>query len=179
MSFTENLNPEQSGAVTAGDGPLLLLAGAGTGKTRVLTTRIAHLIRERGVRPEEILAVTFTNKASAEMRERLNLLLGQEVIRGIWLGTFHSVGLRILRREGDKLQTGRDFTIYNDDDQIALIKLILKEIGISDKAVSPRALSTRINQAKNELISADDYLSHSSDFFRRGFRRYTVSTKNA
>ncbi len=165
MPFTKNLNPEQSGAVTAGDGPLLLLAGAGTGKTRVLTTRIAYLIRDRGVRPGQILAVTFTNKASAEMRERLETLLGQELIKGLWLGTFHSIGLRILRREGDKLPTGRDFTIYNDDDQIALIKLILKEIGLSDKAVSPRALSTRINQAKNELISADDYLAHSSDFF--------------
>ena len=100
MPFLKNLNPSQHGAVVAPDGPLLLLAGAGTGKTRVLTTRIAHMIRDKGVAPGNILAVTFTNKAAGEMKERLITLLGEEMVRGIWLGTFHSIGLRILRREG-------------------------------------------------------------------------------
>ena len=139
------------------DGPQLVLAGAGTGKTRVLTTRIAHLIMEDKVRPENILAVTFTNKAAGEMRDRLDHMLGAEV-RGLWLGTFHSIGLRILRREGGHLGICPDFTVYNDDDQISLIKLVMKELGINDKAFSPRAMQNKIDQAKNELITPEDYL---------------------
>ncbi len=153
----KSLNPEQRDAVTALGGPQLVLAGAGTGKTRVLTTRIAHLIMEEEVRPEKILAVTFTNKAAGEMRERLVNMLGTGVT-GLWLGTFHSIGLRILRREGSSLDIAPDFTVYNDDDQISLIKLVMKELGINDKAFSPRAMQSRIDQAKNELVGPEDYL---------------------
>jgi DNA helicase-2/ATP-dependent DNA helicase PcrA len=151
------LNPDQKEAVTALGGPQLVLAGAGTGKTRVLTTRIAHLIMEGGVDPQNILAVTFTNKAAGEMRERIEEMLGAAAT-GLWLGTFHSIGLRILRREGGYLDIAPEFTVYNDDDQISLIKLVMKELGMNDKSFSPRAIQTRIDQAKNELIGPDDYL---------------------
>ena len=153
----KSLNPEQRDAVTALDGPQLVLAGAGTGKTRVLTTRIAHLVMEDKVGPEQILAVTFTNKAAGEMRERLVDMLGAGVT-GLWLGTFHSIGLRILRRESAHLDISPDFTVYNDDDQISLIKLVMKELNINDKAFSPRAMQSRIDQAKNELVGPEDYL---------------------
>ena len=153
----KSLNPDQREAVTAMGGPQLVLAGAGTGKTRVLTARIAHLIMEGGVRPENILAVTFTNKAAGEMRERITNMLGADA-KGLWLGTFHSIGLRILRREGGYLDITPEFTVYNDDDQISLIKLVMKELGMNDKTFSPRAIQTRIDQAKNELIGPEDFL---------------------
>src|SRR5216110_322510 len=123
--MTLPLNPEQETAVRHPGGPLLVLAGAGSGKTRVLTARIAHLIRERGVAPSRIFAVTFTNKAAGEMRARVGTLLGADP-RGLWIGTFHSLSARLLRREAPLLGFAPNFTIYDVDDQQALVKRLLE-----------------------------------------------------
>jgi DNA helicase-2/ATP-dependent DNA helicase PcrA len=150
------LNPAQCRAVEYGDGPLLVLAGAGSGKTRVLTARIAHLIRERGVRPDRIFAVTFTNKAAGEMRERVSALLGADP-RGLWIGTFHSLSARLLRREAPLLGFGPNFTIYDEDDSQALLKRMLEQRELSPKAYPPRALHALISGAKNRLIDPDAF----------------------
>ncbi|MGH7614893.1 MAG: ATP-dependent helicase [Gemmatimonadales bacterium] len=154
--MTLALNPAQRDAVAYGDGPLLVLAGAGSGKTRVLTARIAHLIRERGVRPDRIFAVTFTNKAAGEMRERVAALLGADP-RGLWIGTFHSLSARLLRREAPLLGFGPNFTIYDEDDSQALLKRMLEHRELSPKAYPPRALHALISGAKNRLIDPDDF----------------------
>jgi len=168
-----DLNPVQLEAVTFGDGPLLVLAGAGSGKTRVLTSRIAWLIRERGVAPGSILAVTFTNKAAGEMRERLTTLIGDDA-RALWLGTFHSLGLRLLRREGTRAGLGAGLTVYNDDDQLSLVRQVMAELEISEKGVAPRAILARINGAKNELVDADAYAARARDFIsERAARVYS------
>jgi DNA helicase-2/ATP-dependent DNA helicase PcrA len=158
------LNPAQLEAVTHDSGPLLLLAGAGSGKTRVLAARIAYQAEEKRIKPDSILAVTFTNKAAKEMRDRVGALIGNSA-SSVWLGTFHGLGLRILRRERALTGFPGDFTVYNDDDQEALVKLVLKELDMSDKAVSPRALLTQINQAKNELRSPDEYIAEVKGFY--------------
>ncbi|MDX1540675.1 MAG: UvrD-helicase domain-containing protein, partial [Geminicoccaceae bacterium] len=133
------LNPEQRAAVAAGDGPLLVLAGAGTGKTRVLTTRLAHLLLTRRVRPFNVLAVTFTNKAAREMVERVGALLGQSV-EGLWLGTFHSVGARILRRHAELVGLKHNFTILDTDDQLRLVKQVIQAHELDPKRWAPRVL---------------------------------------
>src|SRR5882724_3661201 len=133
------LNPAQREAVEHPGGPLLVLAGAGSGKTRVLTARIAHLITTLHVAPQRIFAVTFTNKAAGEMRTRIGQLLGADP-RGLWIGTFHSLSARLLRREAPLLGFGPNFTIYDVDDQAALIRRILEQRGVSPKAYPPRAL---------------------------------------
>jgi DNA helicase-2/ATP-dependent DNA helicase PcrA len=147
----EHLNPPQRAAVLHGDGPLVVFAGAGSGKTRVITQRIAHLIEERGVAPWSILAVTFTNKAAGEMRERLAPLVGDSV-RSLWVGTFHSVCARLLRRHADRIGVRRDFTIYDDGDQLAMIKRILRELDIDEKRHPPKSIASRIDRAKQELL---------------------------
>src|SRR5882762_11388842 len=132
-----NLNEEQRQAVLATDGPLLILAGAGSGKTRVITYRIAHLISEKGVPPWNILAVTFTNKAAQEMRERVQRLLrNQELSSAPWVSTFHSLCVRILRQDIEQLREGysRSFTIYDQDDSLRLIKNIIKDVGYDDRS---------------------------------------------
>jgi len=149
------LNPMQQQAVRHGSGPLLLLAGAGSGKTRALTHRIAWLVREQGVRPWNILAVTFTNKAAGEMKERLEELLGSD--EGVWVSTFHAGCVRILRQEIEALGFNRHFTIYDDQDQERLLKNLLKEAGIEEKTLKPRALAAAIDRAKNQAIRPDDY----------------------
>ncbi len=164
MTFLDELNPTQREAVTFDGGPMLVLAGAGSGKTKVLTSRIAYLVRERDVPPERILAVTFTNKAAGEMRDRLRGLMGEGAER-LWLGTFHSLGLRILKKEGHLAGLGTDLTIYDNDDQLRLVKLIMEELSLNTKAFSPRAVVSRINQAKNENLSPEEYLSKTGDFF--------------
>src|SRR3990170_5807863 len=164
MPYLKSLNPTQHEAVTFGDGPLLILAGAGSGKTRVLTSRIAHLVLKNGILPESILAVTFTNKAAGEMRERLYSIIGENA-KSVWLGTFHSLGLRILRRESRATGLKGDLTVYNDDDQLSLIKQVLSELNISDKVLPPKAVLGRINQAKNENIGPSAYAGHVNDFF--------------
>jgi DNA helicase II / ATP-dependent DNA helicase PcrA len=144
------LNPAQTAAVLHPDGPLLVLAGAGSGKTRVLTARIAHLIQERGVAPARIFAVTFTNKAAGEMRTRVAGLLGADP-RGLWIGTFHSLSARLLRREAPLLGFGPNFTIYDQDDSESFIKRLLEERGLSPKANPPRAIHAIISGAKNRM----------------------------
>ncbi|HHL39309.1 MAG TPA: hypothetical protein ENJ37_02275 [Deltaproteobacteria bacterium] len=160
----DGLNELQRAAVTFGDGPLLVLAGAGSGKTRVLTSRIARLVSEEGVEPGRILAVTFTNKAAGEMRSRIEELIGGHA-RHLWLGTFHAVGLRILRSAILRSGGPAELTIYGDDEQLALVKEVFAELGLSDKALSPRAVLSRISQAKNEGLGPAEFAASASDFF--------------
>lgn len=155
MNLIDDLNPAQAEAVQTTSGPLLILAGAGSGKTKTLTHRIANLIAYESVWPNQILAVTFTNKAAKEMRERLGVLLGQDSARRDfmpWMGTFHGICVRLLRVDGDKIGIARNFIIYDEDDRQGLIKQAMKSLNISDKEIKPRAASSAISSAKNELI---------------------------
>ena len=154
--MTPPLNPTQRAAVEYGDGPLLVLAGAGSGKTRVLTARIAHLIQDRGLRADRIFAVTFTNKAAGEMRRRVAEQLGADP-KGLWIGTFHSLSARLLRREAPLLGFGPNFTIYDEEDSQALIKRMLEQRGHSPKAFPPRQLAGIISGAKNGLLSPTEF----------------------
>ncbi|MEX2177568.1 MAG: UvrD-helicase domain-containing protein [Gemmatimonadaceae bacterium] len=158
------LNPAQRQAVAHGGGPLLVLAGAGSGKTRVLTTRITRLISEEGVRPERILAVTFTNKAAGEMRERIARQLGDDP-KGMWMGTFHAIGARIVRRAAHQLQRTPSFTIYDDDEQIAVVKRLMERHRINPKQYAPRAIRSAISDAKNALVSVTEYTMLARDPF--------------
>lgn len=157
MDFLDKLNPQQKKAVTAGNGPVLVVAGPGSGKTRVLTQRIAYLIAEEGVRPWQILAVTFTNKAAKEMAERVKRLLPDQAIEGIMLGTFHSICARILRREAEHLPIESNFVIFDSDDQERIVKNVIRELNINEKLYRPASVHAAISRAKNELINADDY----------------------
>jgi DNA helicase-2/ATP-dependent DNA helicase PcrA len=154
MNFLDKLNPEQRDAVLHIDGPLLILAGAGSGKTRVITYRIAYLVGDGHAAPDEVLAVTFTNKAAGEMRERVESVLGSDC-NGIWLSTFHSLCARLLRREAPHIGLSRDFVIYDSSDQVAVVKQAERELGIDDKLVPPRAALSRISQAKNRMEGPD------------------------
>src|SRR5215510_14086093 len=137
MDFLDKLNPEQREAVLHREGPLLILAGAGSGKTRVITYRIAYLIGDGHAQPGEVLAVTFTNKAAQEMRERVESLIGADA-GGVWLSTFHSLCARLLRREAPKIGLTRDFVIYDSSDQVAVVKHAQRELNIDEKLVPPR-----------------------------------------
>jgi len=152
-----NLNPPQFEAVTYGDGPLLIFAGAGSGKTRVLTHRIAYLLREHGVAPEQVLAVTFTNKAANEMKERIGRLVGG--MRWMWVGTFHSLCARLLRQHGQAIGIPDNFVIFDTDDQTTLVADCCKDLGINTDQLKPGVALNRISGAKNELISPHDYLA--------------------
>lgn len=158
------LNPEQRKAVKATEGPLLLMAGAGSGKTRVLTHRIAYLMVEKGVNPYNILAITFTNKAAREMRERIYKMMGGAADE-IWISTFHSMCVRILRRDIDRIGYNRNFTILDSTDQQSVIKAILKDKNIDPKKYDPRALLGAISSAKNELIDPETYDKTASGYF--------------
>ena len=157
MDFLDKLNPQQKSAVTAGNGPVLVVAGPGSGKTRVLTQRIAYLIAVEGVRPWQILAVTFTNKAAKEMSERVKRLLPDQFIEGIMLGTFHSICARILRREAEFLPIQSNFVIFDTDDQERIVKNVIRELNINEKLYRPTSVLGAISRAKNELISAEEY----------------------
>src|SRR5512140_1940810 len=133
MDFLDKLNPQQRQAVTAGAGPILVLAGPGSGKTRVLTQRVAYLIAYQGVRPYQMLAVTFTNKAAREMGNRVRDILGELPSDGIWMGTFHSICARLLRREADNLPFDNRFVIYDEDDQQRLVKSAIHDLNLDDK----------------------------------------------
>ncbi len=150
MSFLDKLNPEQRDAVLHTEGPLLILAGAGSGKTRVITYRIAYLIGNGHAAADQVLAVTFTNKAAGEMRERVEALLGDDC-NGVWLSTFHSLCARLLRREAPHIGLSRDFVIYDSSDQVSVVKQAQRELGIDDKLVPPRVALARISQAKNRM----------------------------
>src|SRR5262249_4445709 len=154
--YLADLNPAQQEAVLATEGPLLVIAGAGSGKTRVLTYRVAHLIAACGVKPQEILAITFTNKAAGEMRERLEDLLGG-VARAIWGLTFHAACGRILRREAPRLGYKTNFTIYDQADQVRLTKQCLEELERDPKRFVPRGIHAQISNAKNQLIGPEEY----------------------
>jgi DNA helicase-2/ATP-dependent DNA helicase PcrA len=169
MPLLKELNSTQKEAAGFTKGPLLILAGAGSGKTRVLTTRISYLVQEMNVAPDRILAVTFTNKAAGEMRERLAKLLPDGGSK-VWLGTFHSLGLRILKREtrfmqDDGTPATAQMTVYDDNDQLRLVKLVMAELNMSEKAIAPRAILSRINQAKNENLTPNEYAVEYEDFF--------------
>jgi DNA helicase-2/ATP-dependent DNA helicase PcrA len=156
------LNAAQREAVLHFEGPILVLAGAGSGKTRVLTTRIARLIEEHGVDPRHILAVTFTNKAAGEMRERVARLLGEEPA-GMWVGTFHAVGARILRREAALTGRTPSFTIYDEDDSLSALKRVMERLKISTKQWTPKAIRAAISDAKNALVGPAEYASLAMD----------------
>ncbi|MDQ1004342.1 DNA helicase-2/ATP-dependent DNA helicase PcrA [Neobacillus niacini] len=160
------LNPEQQNAVKATDGPLLLMAGAGSGKTRVLTHRIAYLIVEKRVNPYNILAITFTNKAAREMRERIGKMMGGAA-EEIWISTFHSMCVRILRRDIDRMGFNRNFTILDTGDQQSVIKGILKDKNLDPKKNDPRAILGAISSAKNELIDPEEYAKTAGGYFEQ------------
>ena len=167
MSIYDTLNNEQREAVFHTEGPLLILAGAGSGKTRVLTHRIAYLMDERAVNGWNILAITFTNKAAGEMRERVDRLVGFGA-ESIWVSTFHSTCVRILRRHIDRLGYDTNFTIYDTDDQKTLMKDVCKYLQIDTKMMKERTLLSAISAAKNEFISADEYeLSAIGDYTKQ------------
>ena len=157
MSIYETLNPVQQEAVYHTEGPLLILAGAGSGKTRVLTHRIAYLIDEKNVNPWNILAITFTNKAAGEMRERVDQIVGYGS-ENIWVSTFHSTCVRILRRYIDKIGYERNFTIYDTDDQKSVIKEVCKQLNIDTKIYKERTLLSAISSAKDELVTPKELL---------------------
>ncbi len=162
----KELNPAQASAVIHDEGPLLILAGAGSGKTKTLTHRVAHLIAAKHIAPEQILAVTFTNKAAREMRERLWHLLGnisqQEAPRSFmpWMGTFHSICVRMLRIEGENIQVPRNFVIIDEADRLAFIKSAMKDLGISEKSYAPRSIASAISAAKNDGLGPQEYAEH-------------------
>jgi DNA helicase-2/ATP-dependent DNA helicase PcrA len=162
--YLADLNPAQREAVLATEGPLLVVAGAGSGKTRVLTYRVAHLINACGVKPNEILAITFTNKAAGEMRERLEDLLGP-VARAIWILTFHAACGRILRREAPRLGYRSNFTIYDQADQVRLTKACLEELERDPKRFVPRGIHAQISSAKNQLVDPQEYASRVASFY--------------
>ena len=154
MDPLQGLNPEQREAVLHIDGPLLILAGAGSGKTRVIAQRIAYLLSEGFAQHDEILAVTFTNKAAEEMRSRVETLVGA-TLRGSWISTFHALCARLLRREATAIGLPRDFVIYDSSDQVALVKQIFKELHIDDSVVQPRMALSKISHAKNTMAGPD------------------------
>ncbi len=159
------LNPSQREAVMHENGALLIFAGAGSGKTRVLTHRIAYLIGRYGVRPFNILAVTFTNKAASEMRERLSSLLGAEAAKQMWVGTFHATCARMLRERGKDIGLHRDFVVYDDGDQITLLKECLSQLNLDDRQYAPRAVLSLISKAKEKLVMPDQFNRHFSGLF--------------
>jgi len=174
MDFLDTLNPAQKAAVTAGEGPVLVLAGPGSGKTRVLTQRIAYLIGYQGVRPYQMLAVTFTNKAAREMEHRVQALLGEEMTRGLLLGTFHATCARILRRESDRLPVSNEFVIFDADDQQNVVKTAIKELNLNDKLYRPVVVHAAISRAKNELIQPADFpvVTYRDEAVKRIYQRY-------
>src|SRR6476660_4214650 len=165
MQFLDTLNPEQREAVLHSKGPLLILAGAGSGKTRVITSRIAYLVGDGHAQPHEVLAVTFTNKAAEEMRARVEGLLGSDVT-GMWVSTFHALCARLLRREAPAIGLSRDFVIYDSSDQLSVVKQALKALQIEDSFIQPRAALSRISSAKNRMESPEA-MANSAGWNRR------------
>ncbi len=182
MKFLDNLNPEQRRAVLHREGPLLILAGAGSGKTRVISYRTAYLIGDGHAEPDQILAVTFTNKAAEEMRSRVEELLGSEYPR-LWLSTFHSFCARLLRREAPLIGLSRDFVIYDSADQLTVMKRIMKSLDVDDRITSPRAMLSRISHAKNQMKDAaairDSGWSFGDEQLSKVYEGYTRALANS
>jgi DNA helicase-2/ATP-dependent DNA helicase PcrA len=178
----DGLNPVQSDAVTHGSGPLLVVAGAGSGKTRVLTHRIAHLIKEEGVSPFEILAITFTNKAADEMKHRVAALVGP-VAEKMWVSTFHSACVRILRRDADQIGFPRQFTIYDQADAVRLTGYVVRDLGLDTKRFPPRSVHASISAAKNDGLDVEAYAARAGNLFERKigdvFREYQDRLRRA
>jgi len=174
MDFLDKLNPQQRQAVTVGAGPVLVLAGPGSGKTRVLTQRVAYLIGYEGVRPYQMLAVTFTNKAAREMEGRVRGLLGEEATSGLWLGTFHATCARLLRREAEHLPFDSSFVIYDEDDQQRVVKAAIRDLNLDDKTYRPPSVHGAISRAKNDLIFPEDYpvQTYRDEVIKRIYKRY-------
>ena len=174
MNLLNGLNPQQRKAVIASDGPVLVLAGPGSGKTRVLTRRVAWLVQELDVAPWRLMAVTFTNKAAREMRERLERLLGGSRSRGLTLGTFHATCARVLRREAEPAGIPRDYAIFDADDQRRLVKQAIRDLNLDDKRYRPRSVHAAISRAKNELIPPEAYStgSYYGEVVKRIYERY-------
>src|SRR5512139_2053907 len=173
MDFLAGLNSQQQQAVMAGLGPVLVLAGPGSGKTRVLTHRIAYLINNLGVRPYHILAVTFTNKAAREMENRLEKLVEQKP-QGIWMGTFHGICARILRREADQLPFDSNYVIFDDDDQLTLAKRAIKDLNLDEKNYRPNGVRAAISAAKNNMIFPQDFdkKTYRDEVIAKIYKRY-------
>jgi DNA helicase-2/ATP-dependent DNA helicase PcrA len=167
-AYLADLNPEQREAVETLDGPVLVLAGAGTGKTRVLTTRIAHILNLGRARPNEILSVTFTNKAAREMKERVGKMVGQIVEGMPWLGTFHAIGVKILRRHAELVGLKSDFTILDVDDQIRLVKQLLEAEKLDDKRWPARMLAMLIDGWKNRGLTPEQVPAGEAASFANG-----------
>src|SRR6056297_2973408 len=155
-NFLKELNEQQRAAVSHVNGPLLIVAGAGSGKTRVLTYRIAYLLQQHHALPQNILALTFTNKAAREMQERIKNLIGDKAAK-LWMGTFHSIFSKILRFEADKIGYGSDFTIYDSNDSQTVVKQILQELNFDPKEIKPKTIHNKISDSKNQLITADTF----------------------
>ncbi|HEY4670364.1 MAG TPA: UvrD-helicase domain-containing protein, partial [Tepidiformaceae bacterium] len=181
-SILDGLNEPQRAAVTHGEGPVLILAGPGSGKTRVITHRVAYLVRERRVAPWRILAVTFTNKAAREMRARSAHLLGEDAA-SLHMGTFHSMCARWLRIDGRAIGINPDFVIYDDGDQVALMKRILEALSVDPRRFSPRAVLSAISSAKSDMIGHEEYARRVTDYFgevvARAYARYDEALKAA
>ena len=167
-AYLADLNPEQREAVETLDGPVLVLAGAGTGKTRVLTTRIAHILNLARARPAEILSVTFTNKAAREMKDRVGLMVGQVVEGMPWMGTFHSIGVKILRRHAELVGLKNSFTILDVDDQIRLIKQLFEAEGLDEKRWPARVFATIFDGWKNRGLTPDQVPAGEASSFANG-----------
>ena len=161
-AILEGLNSEQKAAVSCVDGPVLIVAGAGSGKTRVLTSRIAYILAEKGCDPASILALTFTKKAASEMKERIALMVGERKARRLYMGTFHSVFIRFLREFSESLGYPQSFTIYDTSDSVSAIKTCLKELQLDDKVYKPKDVLSRISMAKNNLVTAEAYMRNTA-----------------
>ena len=182
MDFLDKLNPQQRQAVTAGAGPVLVLAGPGSGKTRVLTQRVAYLIAYEGVRPYQMLAVTFTNKAARAMGSRVTELIGEDAPRqGLWLGTFHAMCARILRSEAGHLPIDSNFVIFDDNDQQRVVKVAIRELNMNDKLYRPVSVHASISRAKNELMFPKDYpiQTYRDEAVKRIYEKYQTALQNS
>jgi DNA helicase-2/ATP-dependent DNA helicase PcrA len=182
LDLLSSLNPEQQQAVLQTNGPLLILAGAGSGKTRVIAHRIAHLVSSGLAGPDRVLAVTFTNKAAEEMRSRVETLLGADC-RRMWISTFHALCARLLRREAPHIGLSRDFVIYDSSDQLAVVKQLLKENRVEDGTLPPRQVLSRISHAKNRMEGVGAFAGQQwqprEELLRRLFEGYAQALKNA
>ncbi len=161
-NYLDSLNPQQRAAVEYCEGPSLVIAGAGSGKTRVLTYKVVHLLRH-GLSPDRILALTFTNKAAREMKNRIAPLVGHHTASRLWMGTFHSIFLRMLRRHADRIGFKSGFTIYDAADTKSLIKLIIRELALDDKLYKASSIASTISNAKNAMMTPEQYAANYGD----------------